>query len=266
MRIKITILIMLTLFIFSGCTTTSTETGKGAIKGAAIGAGIGAGIGALVGGKGFRKQTAGVGATIGAAMGAPLGAFFGHVKGKNKQNMEDTKRRLQESEEGEGGYAGDEEQYEEQEYGEEDSEDDSSTNPEEVSEIDIPVVMDGEEEVEPAYTRTMVDDHWTYTPTFDFDQEDLYRRVADSEGRWKYEPFYADDMDSDVNGEIEIDSEMDGIREIIDTDEIIEATEEIVEIEEADNTETDNMGTYNSTMGDVDSVEELKTMLQEEPK
>lgn len=77
MRIAVIfILIIVSLFTVTGCTTTQ--------KGATIGAIGGAGAGAAIGYWGYneRGQDAAVGAAIGAVTGAATGAIIGYFMGE----------------------------------------------------------------------------------------------------------------------------------------------------------------------------------------
>jgi len=222
-KIKLTLLIIIILFAFSGCTTTSTETAKGAGKGAGIGAGLGAlagaGIGLLYGDSSTVVSGAVSGAATGAFMGATIGGGMGYKKGRKKQEMQDAQARIMESE---GEVPGDEQTQNPE----------NNNKSQKYKELEFPIVMVGTEEIEPEYTREWVEDHWTYTPTMDFDQEDLYRRVKDSEGHWMYEPF---NFDKKVQNEVtrEQNPKKRKQRALSEEERIMEARKELALEEEA---------------------------------
>ena len=71
-KMKISVLFMSILLIFSGCASMS-NTGKGS----AIGAGSGAALGAILGGVIGKGKGAAIGAAVGTAVGAGTGALIG---------------------------------------------------------------------------------------------------------------------------------------------------------------------------------------------
>ena len=79
----LTVFVLCTSLIFSGCKTTKNST-KGAVLGGAGGALIGAGVGALIGhGKG-----AAIGAAVGGTVGAGTGLIIGKKMDKQKAELE----------------------------------------------------------------------------------------------------------------------------------------------------------------------------------
>lgn len=71
-RLKISVIFMNLLLVFSGCASMS-KTGKGA----AIGGGSGAALGAILGGVIGKGKGAAIGAAVGTAVGAGAGALIG---------------------------------------------------------------------------------------------------------------------------------------------------------------------------------------------
>ena len=78
------------LLATTSCSTTWTNTGKGAAIGGGSGAAAGAGIGALIGkatGHGAGKG-AGIGAAVGAAVGTGVGVLIGQKMDKQQKELE----------------------------------------------------------------------------------------------------------------------------------------------------------------------------------
>lgn len=144
------------------CSTGCTTTQKGAGAGAGIGAGLGAGIGAGVGGK--------KGALIGAGIGALTGALGGALAG----DQIDKKR----------------EEAEKKEYKEERD----AFMKEKTNESITIGTNNGE-----LFTRVWKNEHWTYIPTNNPNDANLYRRGKDENDRWIFIPINNNEKGGDTN-------------------------------------------------------------------
>lgn len=161
MENKLSLIIFFSLMIcHTGCMTTTQE---GAVIGTGAGAALGAGIGALVG-------DPAMGAAIGAGAGALGGALIGdHIDNKREQAEKTQMYRQLEMEE---------KMPVRNEFQEEpDAQRSEETNYSTIKERN-----------EDLFTREWGNDHWTYTPTNNPNEANLFRRVKDENGRWVFIP------------------------------------------------------------------------------